>query len=196
MTGELSIEQQISEWAYRNRYPDIVRFERNGEICVRIWLEPWYGLKMQNPPLGIQQLVLTHLLEIFDSWQRELQREGKIFDLQFHLFEEAFIKSEIVATRMSRNGARARSVYHPATEVKRFPYELFLGNRKRLRDFEWQQFRDGEYLHPVLDNLNVLEIEDSLKKGFRKEWPNGRKDPGNYLLFRPVDRIWIGRGIQ
>lgn len=195
MLTEVQILTQIEHWGKVHLYPDLHRFERNGEENVRIWIEPYYGLEKRNPPLSFQTIILDNLIKIFHSWRSQFEHLQRPYDLQLVLFEEAFIRSEVNAVRVSRMGKKHTNGFHPAREIKRFPYEQFFENRKQLRDFEWQMYWEGEYLHPGLDDLNVLEIEQCLANGFQKEWPTGRKDPGNYLLFKPTDRVWVGRWI-
>ena len=195
MITEEQVLQKIEQWASRHIQPDFLRMERRGELNVRIWIDPWWGLKKRNPPLDLQGLILERMILIFHSWRKVFLQAKKPVDLQLILFEEAFIRSEVTAIQVPTIGKLQAPGFHPAHEIRRFPYELFFENRDALRDFEWRLFWEGEYLHPEVDELNQLDIERYLAEGFRKEWPNGRKDGGNYLLFRPTDRVWVGRWV-
>ena len=135
---------------------------------VKIWLDPWYRLQKRNPPFWFRRLIVAALIEIYDSWNKQLVSLNEPFYLKIWFFEPHFIQSQVVAATGERIGYYEK-LFVADTESKKFPFEKYAHGSYDLTVFDWQLRVDEDFYFEQADEFTAEEFKRLRKKAFRVE---------------------------
>ncbi len=92
---------EIDQWVETYKNLDIENLKERQRAYVKIRVHPWSGLSLINSqtpePRGqTKTKMLGGLIEIYDSWKKELDKLGENYYLKLWLFEPRFADSQVV----------------------------------------------------------------------------------------------------
>lgn len=140
------------------------------------------------PPRGmIKRLVLASLLDIFDSWEKQLNELGQPYYLRIWLFEPRFAQSQVVCAI----GSRLHWYDHAFTPAGRAP--CFLGGYgelgERLSGYSWCQYNDEDFYEPADFSDPAMKRRLNIKAS-SPESSDGDGQPSLIAVRR--GSVWIG----
>lgn len=127
---------------------------------IDIIVHPWCDLSMINssipePKAKTRALMLNGLIDIYESWKRQLDDSGLPYYLKIWLYEPRFSRSQVVCARGNKIEHYENAFFMPDEST-----ELRIGNygslRSRLQNFTWDHCLDEDHY----DNSEVGEPEN------------------------------------
>lgn len=154
---------------------------------VKIWLDPWFRLQKRNPPVWFRRLIVAALIEIYDSWRKQLVSLNEPFYLKIWLFEPHFVRSQVVAATGERI-EYYENLFVADTEYKKFPFEKYAHSSYDLSAFVWELRAEEDFYFERADEFAVDEFERLKEKAFRIE----QAEDGDTLLTVKQGNIFLG----
>jgi hypothetical protein len=206
--GHKRRHRQLENWRLRNLdiREDLIETYQSDHIDIVV--HPWCDLSLTNsafpePKRKTKLLMLSGLIDIYDSWKIQLDKLGKPYYLKIWIFEPRFTKSQVVCAVDERIDFYKNNFQSPE-KLKVFKSGQYGNLKSRLDNFKWENKLDEEYY----DNSDLGEPEDYLtlkdyeysKKWFEnlKKKPhrieknkNSDKSMTEYYVFKKGD-LWIG----
>lgn len=199
--GHKRIWKDIQQWRLAYSRLDAQFVNRKH---VKIWVHPYSGYsllgsKYPEPKGRTRKKILEGLLDIHDSWKKELDSTGEPYYLKLWLYEPQFSRSQVVCA-IGDFREFYDSTFHKPEIQRKFPFGNYGKLQDRLKNFTW------EYAHEeiVIDEDSIGAPEDfiSLKefhanrRWIKKKLKGGARtavtDDGEaYDLFRIGD-VWLG----
>lgn len=176
--------KKLEQWKQNNLQLSLNRYDYN---YVKIWLDPWYRLQKRNPPVWFRRLIVSVLIEIYDTWHKKLVSMNEPFYLKIWFFEPHFIQSQIVAAVGERIDYYEK-LFVLDTENKRFPFERYAGDDYDLTAFDWQLCVDENPYFKQTDEFTDEEFETLKKNAFRVE----QTEDGDTMLTIKQGNIFVG----
>jgi hypothetical protein len=153
--GHTRRQKQIELWRQNSLTLDLDNLADRQRAYMKIYVHPWSGLSMQNssvptPNGKTKRDILSALLDIHDSWKKQLDKFGQPYYLKVWLFEPRFSTSQVVCAIGDSSDYYKDTFYKPD-----FTKELKPKNYGKLQDrvskFKWD-FRLDEDTH---DNSDI-----------------------------------------
>lgn len=99
--GHKKIHRQIESWRNAYLHPDLNLLNEYKRLYVKIMIHPFCDISVTNskipsPKGKTKILMLSALLDIYDSWKNKLDKTGQPYYLKLWLFEPRFSKSQVV----------------------------------------------------------------------------------------------------
>lgn len=180
-------KRQIKKLEQWKRKHVNLTLNRYGYEYVKIWLDPWYRLQKRNPPVWFRRLIVAALIEIYESWHKQLVSLNEPFYLKIWFFEPHFIRSQIVAATGERIEYYEK-LFVSDTESKKFPFEKYAHDNYDLTAFDWESCVDEDFYFEQADEFTVEEFERLKKKAFRVE----QTEDGDTRLTVKRGNIFVG----
>jgi hypothetical protein len=205
--GHKRIQKQIENWRLRNLEFRFDLLENYKKDHIDIVVHPWCDLSIINsiipqPHGKTKQLMINALIDIYDSWKKQLDAHGLKYYLKVWLYEERFTKSQIVCAIDSKIDFY-NNTFSKSSIKKNINPESF-GNNKRLGEFNWELMVDEDFY----DNNTVGDPEEyeTIKDFYEMQrWFNRQlKKPHNkYVPDKPTEdffeyygfvkgKVWVG----
>lgn len=175
----------------------------------KIWVHPWSGFTLSNsqipePHGTTKNKILKGLIEIYDTWKKELDKLGENYYLRICLYEPRFSNSEVVCAIGESLDFYEETFFKPDYSRK-----FNAGNYGLLEDevskFTWdfrldeEHFADSEIYNPEfyssLANYEEMKkvFEDQLKKPHRTtKYKKPINDATEYYSFKK-GHVWLGK---
>jgi hypothetical protein len=188
--------KKIENWYLANYTPNTEKLSSWNDEYIKIWIDPWYRLVKRNPPLWYFRLILDKLVNLYDLWNMEFTNEDKPYDLQLWLFENNYIESELVSTRVENKNEKRNNFFIQCKSGRTFPMNKFNSKNFNYLNFEWSlNYATRDYFIKS-DNLSESEIKNLIKRGFNQEIIYKDSENEEVHFWKPYDYVWIGRKIQ
>jgi len=152
--------QQIENW--RNESLEL-RFDllmKNNYAYADIVVHPWCDISIINSvfpePKGKARIqIINGLIDIYESWKKELDKLGKPYYLKIWLFEQRLSKSQVVCAINEKIDYYENLFYHPERGIKSFNPIHFSKLSENLARFLWEYKLDED----KFDNNFIGESE-------------------------------------
>lgn len=128
-------KRAIENWKQRNLILDKDLLIDDSRDYVKIWIAPFYTLDEYDLPYWYKQLLLDALIEIYHSWQTEIDSLNRKYYLKIWLFEKNFMRSQVVVAIDDFLHFYDNSFGY-LMNVKKLPVEL---RTKKSGMFSWSQ---------------------------------------------------------
>lgn len=187
----------IDQWKNSNLNLDLINGSSRG-YC-KILIDPWYRLEKQNPPADYRNQIFKGLIEIYQSWKKQLDELGESYYLKIWLYEKKFISSQVVYARGEEKDFYLNT-FNENNDGKTFKPEKYKSDiRSLLNKFTWERKADCSSCLVESDYAEDLyEAEEEWQndlKFFNKAKKNAEYSKelyGDIYYFLKVDNIWIG----
>lgn len=206
--GHKRRHKQLEKWRLRNLdiREDLIETYQSDHVDIVV--HPWCDSSLTNsafpePKRKTKQLILSGLIDIYDSWKIQLDKLGKPYYLKIWIFEPRFSKSQVVCAINKKIKYYKESFIEPE-KTKIFNANQYGQLDKRMKNFMWEQWQDGDYYDNNLvgnpeDYATTKDYYDS-KEWFESQMKKTHKTeilekPENgvseYYFFKKGD-LWIG----
>ena len=157
--GQKRRHRQIEEWRLENLNLRFDLIEKYKGDHIDIVVHPWCDIsiinsKIPEPKGKTRQLMLTGLIDIYNSWKVQLDKLGQPYYLKIWLFEHRFSKSQVVCAINDRIDYYENNFFKP-DNLKTLNLDNFGTAKHRLKDLNWEYRLDEDHY----DNCEVGEAE-------------------------------------
>lgn len=182
----------IENWYKNNTYPDFEAFEKYYEDYVKIRIDPWNRVCERNPPHWYSKAILARLIDIYDRWEIEYEKQNKLFDLQIWINDPNFIRSQIVCAKVDKEGIKRNNYFRKANEQTIFPKSKWNSKVYDLDKFVFEEYMDEDFAFENIENLEPDDIKELIEEGYQKDEITIDGKPETRYSKR-VGSVWIGR---
>ena len=154
-------QKQIDNWRLDNLSLDLTDYELNqrDRYYAKIRVHPWSGLSLTNSiisePTGkTKQKMLNGLLDIYEEWKKQLNKQGQPYYLKVWLFEPRFSHSQVVCAIGDNVDFYENTFYKPDT-IKTIQLDNYGNLKAKLSKLNWDYRLDEDHY----DNSEVGEPE-------------------------------------
>jgi hypothetical protein len=135
----------------------------------------------------VSPFIVAAIIEIYDSWHKQLVSLDEPFYLKIWFFEPYFIQSQIVAATGERI-EYYENLFVSDIENKKFPFEKYVHDNYDLAAFDWQLRVDENPFFKQVDEFTDEEFERLKEKAFRVE----QTENGDTMLTIKIGNIFVG----
>lgn len=116
--GHFRRHKQIDKWRQENLALNFDLLEKYNREYAEIIVHPWCDISIiksaiPNPTRKTKKLILTGLLDIHDSWKKQLDKLGQPYCLKIWLFEPRFSQSQVVCAIKDKIDYYENNFYKP-----------------------------------------------------------------------------------
>ena len=193
-------------WVENNKILDIDYLHSYEKDYVKFRVDPWgifiiNNIEFPQPKKMFKREFINGLVEIYTSWQDQLEKLNEPYHLKVWLFEKDLKKSQVVCAINSKIDFYTNTFEKndtPKNLDKLFPFKNI---NPKLNDFHWEMALDNLYVEDdIIQNKNEYSSEKDYlqaKKWFNnivlKNYKRIEVFEGNrsfYVLDNDV--VWIG----
>lgn len=206
--GHKRRHRHIEEWRLENLNLRFDLFEKYNGDHIDIVVHPWCDIsiinsKIPEPKAKTKELMLSGLIDIYESWKKQLDKLGQPYYLKIWLYEPRFSKSQVVCG-VGEKIDYYENVFFKPGERKKMKPNNYGQLKSKIESFNWDYHLDEDHY----DNTEVGEPEmyaskqdyEDTKKWFAKllkkpHRTNKFKEPiGNITESYSFTRgeIWLG----
>jgi len=164
---------KIEKWRQENLEIRWDLIEKYNYHYTDIVVHPWCDISILNslipePKRKAKHLILLGLLDIYDSWKKQLDKLEQPYYLKIWLFEPRFSKSQVVCATGERIEFYENNFFKP-DKVKKINPEYYGQLKNRLEKINWEYRLDEDHY----DNCEVGEPESYVSQedyDFTKKW--------------------------
>lgn len=132
---------EIDQWVETNKNLDIENLKERRRAYVKIRVHPWSGLSLINSqtpePRGqTKTKMLGGLIEIYDSWKKELDKLGENYYLKLWLFEPRFAYSQVVCAIADYVDFYKNTFFQPV-DSKKLNAKNYGQLKNEMESFNW-----------------------------------------------------------
>ncbi len=162
--GHSRRHKQIDKWRHQNLTLNFSLLKKYDREYAEIVVHPWCDISIiksaiPNPTRKTKRLILTGLLDIYDSWKKQLDELEQPYYLKIWLFEPRFSQSQVVCAVKDKIDYYENNFYRPE-----LPKTINLDNygalKQRLKKLSWDYRLDENYY----DNTEVGEPKSYASK--------------------------------
>lgn len=203
--GHRRIHDDIEKWKESNLELDIKNLEYSKREYCKVWVSPFSdisvtGSRISSPKGKNRKLILSSLLQIFDSWDAQLKNLKKPYYLAIWLFEPYIEKSQVVCVIDGMLNFYDITFFRPEQQLK-MPTQNYGKLKEELDVFSWVYALDEH--HFTNEDVEMTEDEYLTKEDYvaSQKWYKRKlkSSPRNYTdEFNSVTysvkkgSIWIG----
>lgn len=186
--------KEIEAWRLKNLNLNLKILNTHGRDKAEIIVHPWCDLAIRTSyfpqPRGqVKIKMLSGLLDIYESWKRELDSLGISYYLKIWLFEPRFSSSQVVCAISDNADYYERIFYKPETS-KTVPFHNYGILKNRIQHIKWDYHLDED----TFNNDEVGELEHYATRQdfeYSKKWLNRlmKKQHRTVILKEPFDNI-------
>lgn len=134
--------KQIDKWREENLALNFDLLEKYNREYAEIIVHPWCDISfvksvIPNPTRKTKKLILTGLLDIYESWKQQLDKLGQPYYLKIWLFEPRFSQSQVVCAIKDKIDYYENNFYKPDLP-KIFNLANYGTLKERLEKFNWE----------------------------------------------------------
>jgi hypothetical protein len=168
--------RQIEEWAQENLNVRFDLLESYGSDHIDITVHPYCDISVvksiiPEPKGKTRLLILSGLIDIYNSWKIQLEKTGKPYYLKIWLFEPRFSKSQVVCAVGERIDFYNNTFEKPDCSQAINP-DNYGKLKSKLAGFSWENRLDVDYYdsHEVGSPDLYASVEDyeEYKKWFSR----------------------------
>lgn len=188
--------KQIEDWKQRYIHLDIEQLERHHRDYVKLWIHPFYQLTKRNPPVWYARLIFGAMIEVYESWHKQLKLLNEPFYLKIWLYDPNFISSQIVVAFREQLHFYDHT-FDLSPIQKDFPVYQY-GKALYIQKFEWQLAIEADYYSLSELNEDIAlefrtekEVKCIQNKAYKQESIQSKNDE-NVLYSIKMGDVWIG----
>lgn len=197
----------IKLWVANYKYLELDYLRTYEKDHVKFRVAPWgrfiiNNIEFAQPKKALKKELINGLIEIYNSWQKQLNTLNTPYYLKIWLFEKEIKKSQVVCAIQSKINFYDNTFEKPNDDIhtnKSFP---FLKTHPLTADFNWDIALDNLYIeNDFIQNPNEFHNEKDYleaKKWFNKVVLKQHKRIdtfGNNRSFYVLDNdiVWLGQ---
>lgn len=156
--------RDIDLWIESNINLNLEDLKEHQRKYAKIRVHPWSGISVTNskipePGRTTKAKILHGLIEIYESWKRELDGLGESYYLKLWLFEPKFSSSQVVCAIRNYLDFYENTFYKP-DGIKEIRPEVYGLLTSKISTFDWE-YRIDEYHMDEPGSPEIYEqIED------------------------------------
>jgi hypothetical protein len=192
--------KNIQTWIDSNMHLNIGQLENGKYDYCKIWLSPWSNLSITNshipsPKSQTRKLILTGLLDIYDSWDSQLKQLNKPYYLKIWLYTPDFKRSQVVCAIDEKIEQYEKTFYCPDNEKLCTLIPGIISN-PRLEKFQWFKGLDEQMVFESeksdADDEEMMFINKFIQEAERKEEFTGANGINDIVYCEKLNDVWIG----
>lgn len=156
---------------------------------VKLWLPPFYSLTNYRLPNWYKKLLINALIEIYDSWNSELEVDKKYY-LKIWLFEKEFMQSQVVIAT-DKFLHFYDNTFEDIHKVNEIPLAIRVSQTKK---FNWcvgvtvSMYRESELIELLQEKIyTTKEVSELKAKAYLIQKKND-----DTLYFLRDSKVWLG----
>ncbi|SFN70915.1 hypothetical protein SAMN05421741_109100 [Paenimyroides ummariense] len=193
-------------WVENNKMLDIDYLRSYEKDYVKFRIGPWgrfiiNNIEFPQPKKMFKREFINGLIDIYTSWQDQLNKLNEPYYLKIWLFEKDLKKSQVVCAINSKIDFYVNTFEKTDTSKHSNKLLSFKNSNPKLNDFQWEMALDNLYVEDdIIQNKNeysnerdYLEAKKWFNKVVLKEYKRIEIFEGNrsfYVLDNDV--VWIG----
>ena len=192
--GHKKIWKDIEKWKNTNLNLDLKKLQQNERDYVKIWVHPYSSISLSNsqfpePKAETKKRILNGLLDIYESWEQQLNKLNEPYYLKIWLYAPRFSNSQVVCS-IGNSLNLYKNTFSIPENIMNFKND-YIGNiGDRMGNYNWEHRVDEEFL----DNTQIGRLEDfATKKDYleNKKWFETKlKDPHRKTVYNnPIGDI-------
>jgi hypothetical protein len=139
----------IDQWVTTHKNLDLDYLKEYQRDYAKIRVHPWSGISLTNsqtpePKGQTKTKILSGLIEIHDSWKRELDQLGENYYLKIWLFEPRFARSQVVCAIGDYLDFYENTFFKP-DESKKFNPAKYGQLKDEIENFNWEYRLDEDH---------------------------------------------------
>lgn len=149
----------IDHWVETHKNLDLDYLNEYQKDYAKIRVHPWSGISLTNsqtpePKRQTKSKILSGLIEIYDSWKKQLDKLDKSYYLRIWLFEPRFANSQVVCAIGDYLDFYENTFYKP-DESKKLNLENYGQLKIEMGNFNWEYRLDEDHF----DNSEPGDLE-------------------------------------
>ena len=210
--GHKRIWNDIEKWKNANLNLDVDKLRQYEKNYVKIWIHPFSSISLTNsiypePKAETKKRILNGLIDIYESWEQQLNKLNEPYYLKIWLFMPRFSKSQVVCS-IGNSIDLYKNTFSTPENVIPFKNNYIGIIKNRMETFSWEHRIDEEFL----DNTEIGNPEDyatlkdyqenkkwleaKLKKPHRKTiYKNPIGDLTESYAFK-LGEVWLGEKLK
>ena len=204
--GQRKLTQRIEGWRTANLELDLQQLAERQYEYVKVWISPWDNLRYKErdftgPRSTHRTSIVQSLIDIYDSWEQQLNQLGEPFYLKIWLYEPRVTSSQVVCATGERINYYDTLFREPENQPT-FPDLRYKSINDQLKQFNWEPRIDEEIIEndfwPIegyatpedyyFDQSLYRKLERSNHR--REEYKSGETKGIRYFV--PKGTVWIG----
>lgn len=139
----------IDQWVETHKNLDLNYLKEYKRDYAKIRVHPWSGISLTNsqtpsPKGQTKSRILSGLIEIYDSWKRELDKLDENYYLRIWLFEPRFANSQVVCAIGDYLDFYENTFFKP-DESKKLNPEKYGQLKDEIENFNWEYRLDEDH---------------------------------------------------
>jgi hypothetical protein len=202
--GHKRRQKAIEQWRLENLELRFDLIEKYDYDNIDIVVHPWCDISIVNSEVPeakrkTKQLILNGLIDIYNSWKKQLDKIDQPYYLKIWLFEPRLSKSQVVCAVGARIDYYKKLFFEPEN-VKQFQSANYGNLKKRLDAFKWEYRLDEDHIEndyvgepkQYLTDNDFLETKRWFDKTMKKPHRTTKLDDATeYYSFKKGD-TWLG----
>jgi hypothetical protein len=155
--GHRRRHKQIEKWRLESLFLDLSVLEKVERGYVKIQVYPWCNISVKESKIPVprsktKQLIFSALIDIYESWKKQLDALEKPYYLNIWLFEPRFSGSQVVCA-MGTKIAHYENLFFRPAEKKLLDARSYGKLQQRVEAFHWDHCWDEDQY----DNTEIGE---------------------------------------
>ena len=205
LRGHKRVFKNIAAWKNDSLHLDLENLEAYQRNYEKVWVRPFgdisnSGTVIPVPKRKARRLIIEGLVEIFNSWEKQLKTLNKPYYLAIWLHETAIENSQVVCAIDDFLTFYDITFYRPEAQRK-MPTQNYGKQKKELDTFDWiyaleENYFTNEDLELEEDSYATLKDYKSSQKWYKRKL---KENPRNYTdefdrttYYTKKGTIWIG----
>lgn len=139
----------INQWVETHKNLDLDYLKESQRDYSKIRVHPWSGISLTNsqtpePKGQTKTKILSGLIEIYDSWKKQLDKLDESYYLRIWLFEPRFANSQVVCAIGDYLDFYENTFYKPE-ESKKLNLENYGQLKNEMGNFNWEYRLDEDH---------------------------------------------------
>lgn len=202
--GHNRIWKDIEKWKNANLKLDLENLKQYEKDYAKIWVHPFSRISLTNsknpePKAETKKRILNGLLDIYESWKKQLDEMNEPYYLKIWLFESRLSKSQVVCA-IGDSIDFYKNTFNLPEKEKVFNFTQIGTIKNRIENYNWEHRLDQDFMYSTdLGNIEDYETEKEYLED--KKWFNDRlkkkhltktlKDGTEYYCFE-IGNVWLG----
>lgn len=170
--GHKRRHRHIEEWKLENLNLRFDLIEKYNGDHIDIVVHPWCDIsiinsKIPEPKAKTKELMLIGLIDIYESWKKQLDELGQPYYLKIWLYEPRFSKSQVVCG-VGEKIEYYKNVFSKPDENKKLKPNNYGKLKGKIESFNWNYYLDE-------DNYDNTEVGESEMYASRQEYEDTKK---------------------
>ncbi|GAB3230108.1 hypothetical protein J0A67_16260 [Algoriphagus aestuariicola] len=202
--GHRRRHKHIEEWRLKNLDLRLDLIQKYNGDHIDIVVHPWCDISIidsaiPEPKGKTKYLMLSGLIDIYDSWKKQLDKIGQSYYLKIWLYEPRFSKSQVVCA-VGDKISYYENIFFKSDNIARLEPNNFGPIKSRIENLNWDwrvdedHFDNNEVGEPGLYST-LADFEESKKwftRTLRKPHRTTKIDETTELYSFKRGCIWLG----